>query len=94
MIVGTVVGRLWATRKDVKLNGLTFLVVKPHSYGQDRQEKYFVAADNTGAGIGDTVLVTKGSSARTSISNQQAPIDAVIVGIVDSLDICKETPNE
>ncbi|WP_232698505.1 EutN/CcmL family microcompartment protein [Brevibacillus daliensis] len=91
MIVGTVVGSLWATRKDVKLNGLTFLVVKPHSYGKDGQDKYFVAADNAGAGIGDTVLVTKGSAARTSISNQQAPIDAVIVGIVDSLDMCDDT---
>lgn len=90
MIVGEVVGSLWATRKDQKLNGLTFLVVKPISYGQTGQRDYFVAADNAGAGIGDTVLVTKGSSARTSIANPDVPVDAVIVGIVDSIELAHE----
>ncbi|MEV2500870.1 EutN/CcmL family microcompartment protein [Paenibacillus larvae] len=51
MIVGEVVGSLWATRKDQKLNGLTFLVVKPLSYGKAVQRDYFVSADNAGAGI-------------------------------------------
>ncbi|MDT2294181.1 EutN/CcmL family microcompartment protein [Paenibacillus larvae] len=48
------------------------------------------AADNAGAGIGDTVLVTKGSSARTSIANPDVPVDAVIVGIVDSIELAHE----
>lgn len=90
MIVGEVVGSLWATRKDQKLNGLTFLVVKPLSYGKAVQRDYFVAADNAGAGIWDTVLVTKGSSARTSIANPDVPVDAVIVGIVDSIELAHE----
>ncbi|AJS58948.1 MULTISPECIES: EutN/CcmL family microcompartment protein [Paenibacillus] len=90
MIVGEVVGSLWATRKDKKLNGLTFLVVKPFSYDKQVQHEYFVAADNAGAGIGDTVLVTKGSAARISIASADAPVDAVIVGIVDSLELPHE----
>lgn len=80
-------GSLWATRKDKKLNGLTFLVVKPISYGKpDQHNNYFVAADNAGAGIGDMVLVTKGGSARASLPNKDVPVDAVIVGIVDSVE--------
>ncbi len=47
----------------------------------------FVAADNAGAGIGDIVLITKGGAARQSIGNREVPIDAAIVGIVDSIDI-------
>ncbi|NMM53310.1 EutN/CcmL family microcompartment protein [Paenibacillus aquistagni] len=93
MIVGQVMGSLWATRKDNKLNGLTFLVVKPISYGHDEASTpcdYFVAADNAGAGIGDTVLVTRGSAARTSIANPDVPVDAVIVGIVDSIEVSHE----
>ena len=46
-------------------------------------EKYLVAVDSVGAGIGETVLVTLGSSARLALSDQSAPVDAVIVGIVD-----------
>ncbi|MCJ8013544.1 EutN/CcmL family microcompartment protein [Paenibacillus sp. KQZ6P-2] len=88
MIVGQVTGSLWATRKDNKLNGLTFLVVKPLSYNNEPVERdYFVAADNAGAGIGDTVLVTTGSAARTSLANTDVPVDAVIVGIVDSIEV-------
>lgn len=86
MIVGEVVGSLWATRKDKKLNGLTFLVIKRISYGNPVQHDYFVAADNAGAGIGDTVLVTKGGAARISLAAPDVPVDAVIVGIVDSVE--------
>ncbi|KKO51747.1 EutN/CcmL family microcompartment protein [Paenibacillus sp. DMB20] len=91
MIVGQVMGSLWATRKDNKLNGLTFLVIKPLSYNKEAvQRDYFVAADNTGAGIGETVLVTTGSAARTSIAGSDVPVDAVIVGIVDSIEVAHE----
>lgn len=87
MVVGEVVGSLWATRKDKKLNGLTFLLIKSISYGNSIHHDYFVAADNAGAGIGDTVLVSKGSAARTSFAVQDVPVDAVIVGIVDSVEL-------
>ncbi|RJG20752.1 EutN/CcmL family microcompartment protein [Paenibacillus thiaminolyticus] len=90
MIVGKVAGSLWATRKDNKLNGLTFLVVKPLSVdGAPVQRDPFVAADNAGAGIGDTVLVTTGGAARASLANADVPVDAVIVGIVDSIEVAR-----
>ncbi|WP_147533472.1 EutN/CcmL family microcompartment protein [Bacillus marasmi] len=86
MIVGKVVGSLWATRKDEKLNGLKFLVIEP-LYKKDGANDYFVAADNAGAGVSDTVLVTTGGGARASLENPQLPVDAVVVGVVDSIDI-------
>ena len=45
--------------------------------------KYLIAVDSVGAGIGETVLITTGSSARLALHNVNAPCDAVIVGIVD-----------
>ncbi|MDN5341192.1 EutN/CcmL family microcompartment protein [Oceanotoga sp. DSM 15011] len=84
MIIAKVIGNIWATRKDEKLNGFKFLVVKQCNTQTDNQ---FVAADMIGAGIGDTVLITKGSSARNSLENTNIPIDAVIVGIIDSLEV-------
>lgn len=87
MKVGKVVGSLWATRKDEKLNGLKFLVVKP-IYGHDNE--LFIAADNAGAGVNDLVLVTTGGGARASLENSQTPVDAVIVGVVDSIEIENE----
>jgi len=85
MIIGNVVGSLWATRKDERLNGLKLLVVKP-KYAENFSS-VFVAADLANAGVGDTVLVTKGSSARTAFGKERIPIDSVIVGVVDSVDI-------
>lgn len=85
MIIGNVIGSLWATRKDERLNGLKLLVVKP-KYSESL-ESVFVAADLASAGVGDTVLVTKGSSARTAFGKEKIPTDSVIVGVVDSVDI-------
>lgn len=88
MIMGQVMGSLWATRKDNKLNGMAFLVVKPLAYGKEPATgECFIAVDNAGAGIGDTVLVTTGSAGRTSFANSDVPVDAVIVGIVDSIEV-------
>ncbi|GAB3796394.1 EutN/CcmL family microcompartment protein [Virgibacillus kimchii] len=85
MIIGDVVGSVWATRKDERLNGLKLLVVRP-KYTEDMRAS-FVAADMASAGVGDTVLVTKGSSARSAFGKERIPIDSVIVGVVDSIDI-------
>ncbi|MGG5461110.1 EutN/CcmL family microcompartment protein [Clostridium sp. B9] len=90
MELGKVVGNVWATRKDEKLNGQKFLVVKLLKSKDELREGFFVAADNAGAGIGDTVLITKGGAARQSIGNREIPIDAAIVGIVDSIDVEEE----
>ncbi|MBZ6527560.1 EutN/CcmL family microcompartment protein [Aerococcaceae bacterium DSM 111021] len=86
MIIGRVVGNLWATRKDEKLNGLKFLIVEKQINKDVFSEELIVAADNAGAGIGDEVLITTGSSARLSIENKVVPVDMVIVGIIDKID--------
>lgn len=75
MILGTVTGNLWATKKCEALRGQTFLVVR----FDDRQA---VAADLVGAGVGDRVLVTTGSGARAG--NPDLPCDAAIVAILDA----------
>ena len=74
MIVGTVVGSFWATKKCESLRGQIFLEV---NFGNHRA----VAADLVGAGIGDRVLVTTGSSARAG--QPDLPCDAAIVAILD-----------
>lgn len=74
MIVATVTGNFWATKKSEALHGQIFLEVR-------FEEKRIVAADLVGAGIGDAVLVTTGSSARAG--NPELPCDAAIVAILD-----------
>ena len=85
MIICKVLGNVWATKKDEKLSGHKLLVVRSH--GDDRCGETFVAVDTIGAGIGDDVLVTKGSVARNSLREKDSPIDAVVVGIIDSLEV-------
>lgn len=87
MIIGKVVGNVWATRKDEALNGFKLLVVKPLDEYSERDIPTLVATDTIGAGIGDKVLVVKGSSARQALDKNSVPIDATIVGIIDEVDI-------
>jgi len=86
MIIGKVVGNLWATRKDEKLNGLKFLIVKKQINKDAYSEELVIAVDNAGAGIEDEVLITTGSSARISLQGRDVPVDMVIVGIIDKID--------
>lgn len=86
MLLGKVTGSLWATRKDEKLNGSKFMLVKTWNTNLEQAEGFLVAADNAGAGIGDLVLITQGKAARISAENQGIPIDAMIVGVVDSVE--------
>ena len=76
MLMGKVVGNVVSTRKNEKIIGSTILEIR---LMENRQEtdKYIIAIDSLGAGIGETVLVTTGSSARLALPNQQAPVDAV-----------------
>lgn len=87
MIIGKVVGNVWATRKDEKLCGQKFLVVKIMESKSKEKDELVVAADNVGAGQGDYVLITTGSAARVSIGDESVPVDAAIIGIVDSLEV-------
>lgn len=90
MFIGKVVGSLWATRKDEKLNGLKFLLVEKQISKNKVSPELLVAVDHVGAGIGEQVLITTGSSARKSFENRILPVDMVIVGIIDSVEYPKE----
>jgi len=83
MIICKVLGNVWATKKDEKLNGHKLLVVR----SSGGESETFVAADIIGAGIGDDILVSKGSVARNSLAERDTPVDAVVVGIIDSLEV-------
>jgi ethanolamine utilization protein EutN len=79
MIIGKVVGTVVSTRKYDSIQGHKLLVVQSMLDG--RKER-FVAADRIGAGIGQLVLVAFGSAVQAAL-DQPAPIDALVVGIVD-----------
>ena len=90
MELGTVIGNVWATRKEDALTGLKFLVVQPEMPDESSVGVPFIAIDRIGAGVGDRVLVTKGSSATNISSENKLPIDALIIGIIDSTDAKSE----
>lgn len=82
MILGKVYGSVVSTSKNEKLIGYKFMLVQ---YIEQNKlvDKYIVAVDSVGAGIGEKVLVCTGSSARLALERSDAPVDATIVGIVD-----------
>ncbi len=82
MIVGKVLGNVVSTRKSDKLIGNKFMIVEPVESMRDGKS-HLVAIDNIGAGIGEYVLVALGSAARIGTDNEDAPVDAAIVGIID-----------
>lgn len=90
MIIGKVIGNVWATRKEESLSGQKLMVVRRMDPGQEGEQECLVAVDCLGAGIGDRVLVVLGSSARKAVRNQDAPVDAAIVGIIDEVEVRAE----
>ena len=82
MLKGIIRGNIVSTRKQESLVGSKFMEVELIKNNQLTGE-YLIAVDSVGAGIGETVLITTGSSARLALHNVNAPCDAVIVGIVD-----------
>ena len=87
MIIGKVIGNVWATRKEDSLGGLKLMVVQRVDVLDSGNEETFVAVDFVGAGIGERVLVATGSSARNALDNPHAPVDATIVGIIDEVEV-------
>jgi len=87
MTLGKVIGSVWATRKDEKLKTMKFLVVRNMNFDLSLKDSFVVAVDAVGAGAGEIVLVASGSSARLTELTYQKPVDAVIMAIVDKLDI-------
>lgn len=96
MFVAKVTGALVSTQKVASMVGFKLLVVEPYRLEpKDRHSlvttgRTFVAVDTLGAGVGDYVLLTQGSSARLTPETKNMPIDAVIVGIVDQVHVESE----
>ena len=93
MFVGKVTGSLVSTQKLDSMTGHKMLLVEPYCLDKETQSvlstigKTFVAVDTVGAGEGEYVLVVQGSSARLTPETKNLPVDAVIVGIVDSVHV-------
>jgi ethanolamine utilization protein EutN/carbon dioxide concentrating mechanism protein CcmL len=87
MLLGKVVGTLVATRKDEKLEGYKFLVVKRLNTDNEETEDYVVAADAVQAGVGDVVMYATGSSARQTVLTDKKPCDAVCMAVVDTWEV-------
>ena len=87
MIIGDVVGNVWATRKNDSLIGLKLMIVRRIDVCLNEEKESFVAADLVGAGIGERVLVATGSSARQSAELEHTLVDASIIGIIDEVDV-------
>jgi ethanolamine utilization protein EutN len=85
MILAKVITNVWATRKSEQLNGLKFMLVEEivKNTSEDNGAKQLIVADIIGAGIGDKVIVSTGSSAREMLG-KSIPVDAIIVGIIDA----------
>ena len=93
MFVAKVTGSLVATQKVEAMVGYKLLVVEPYRLEAKKRDsltttgRTFVAVDTLGAGEGDYVLITQGSSARLTPETRNLPIDTVIVGIVDRVHV-------
>ena len=89
MLLARIVGTVVATRKDERLHGRKLLVARLiDEQGQD-QKGHVIAVDTVGAGVREIVLVVQGSSARLAQGCKDCPVDAAVVGIVDTVDVVK-----
>lgn len=93
MFLAKVTGSLVATQKVDELRGHKLLIVEPYRLDpKNRKElvsagRTFVAVDTLGCGVGEMVLITQGSSARLTPETKSLPIDTVVIGIVDRVDV-------
>jgi ethanolamine utilization protein EutN len=93
MFLARVEGSVVATKKDPSMNGRKLLLVRPQLVDDKDPSKFrpgantIVAVDSVGAGLGELVLFCQGSSARLAPNLKDAPVDAVIIGIVDTVDV-------
>jgi microcompartment protein CcmK/EutM len=97
MFVAKVTGSVVSTQKVDTMRGQKLLVVEPYRLDPATREQLlttgrtFIAVDTLGAGVGDYVLIVQGSSARFTPETQKLPIDCVVIGIVDSVNIEKKS---
>ena len=97
MFVAMVTGSVVATQKTESMTGHKLLVVEPYRLDEKTRDRLvttgrtFIAVDTLGAGEGQFVLVTQGSSARLTPETKSLPIDAVVIGLIDSVRIGGKT---
>jgi ethanolamine utilization protein EutN len=93
MFLARVEGSIVATKKDASMSGRKLLLLRPQLVDEKDPTKFrpgantIVAVDSVGAGIGELVMFCQGSSARLAPNLKDAPVDAVIIGIVDTVDV-------
>ena len=93
MFLAKVEGAIVATKKDANMTGRKLLLLRPQLVDDKDPTKFkpgsntIVAVDSVGAGVGEMVLFCQGSSARLAGGLREAPVDAVIIGIVDTVDV-------
>jgi ethanolamine utilization protein EutN len=93
MFLARVEGSVVATKKDASMSGRKLLLLRPQLVDEKDPTKFrpgantIVAVDSVGAGVGELVMFCQGSSARLAPNLKEAPVDAVIIGIVDTVDV-------
>jgi len=87
VLLARVVGTVVATRKDPRLVSNKLLLVRPVDPRGKADGHYVVAVDTVDAGVGETVLIVSGSSARMASGMKDCPVDAAVVGIVDAVEV-------
>lgn len=88
MYLATVVGQVWATRKEPTLSNLRFLVVQPYLRGNRKTAETMVAVDSIGADVGERVLVVMGRAARHAIGKgHDIGFQCAIVAVIDAAEL-------
>ncbi|HXG48721.1 MAG TPA: EutN/CcmL family microcompartment protein [Methylomirabilota bacterium] len=93
MFLARVEGSVVSTKKEASMSGRKLLLLRPQLVDEKDPTKFrpgsntIVAVDTVGAGIGELVMFCQGSSARLAAGMKDAPVDAVVIGIVDSVDV-------
>ncbi|QRN83257.1 EutN/CcmL family microcompartment protein [Chloroflexota bacterium] len=87
MLIAKVIGTTVSTIKDEKIVGLKLLIVRQADENGEPFGKPYVAMDTVNAGVGDLVLTAAGSSARQTTITKDRPVDAVIMAMIDSLEV-------
>ena len=90
MLLARIVGTVVATRKDPRLVSNKLLLARPVDPRGKAEGSYLVAVDTVDAGVGETVLIVSGSSARMAAGMKDCPVDAAVIGIIDDIDIAAE----
>jgi microcompartment protein CcmK/EutM len=87
MLLGRVIGTIWATQKEPSLEGMKLLIVREVDLNYKAKDKFVVAVDTVQAGLGEIVLLASGSSARQTALTKNKPVDAVVMAVVDNLSV-------